>query len=334
VTIQEIALDLLQYAGVYGFTLPPNSDALPAEDETEVVRAITAMNAAMEILFRDGPVAIKYASRSVYLNPPTQITLNLTQGSPTATTTGFVAWMRGCSLQIAGDSMINRFQDAVYQSSIGSWAITLLRAYTGSSGGQLATVYADSALLDADVSAVQEPVEIPPDIRLRPSTSKSDFLTSLFFTHRYWPPRYMTQYVSFFTLWEKTFGVPQTYRVEQQLDSARVGGSLYISLNPIPTGAAMNLTFDVMRKPVIIDRSGLAEDGGNDPGLQLTQIPAEMVESYYMPIARWYYVSTHPSLKNRETRGTLKAHYDEALLRLRSGQALTPQVNPVHVRYL
>ena len=224
-TVQEVVLDLLRYANIYGFEL---GGANNGEDEGEIVGAVGAVNQSIQLLYRDGPQALKYAERSSYVNVPTPIALNLTQGQKTATKTGnFLAWMRGCSLLIDGDTMLNRIADASYVA-IGDpiSTFTLLRAYTGATGIHNATVYADSFLMDVDVAAVLEPVTIAPNNRLRPAQTKADFMAS-----HYWSCPISGRsccYVPFYTTWSKVVGVPQEFRVEQQDDSARVGGSMYL----------------------------------------------------------------------------------------------------------
>jgi hypothetical protein len=325
-TVQEVVLDSLAYANVFGFELG-GAD----EDEGEVVKAIAGVNQAIEIIYRDGPLSLKYDARSAYLNAPTAITLTFTQGAKTATMTGnFVPWMRGCSIMVDGDGVLNRIVDIVFAA--GTSTFTFLRAYTGVTGSHAGTVYADCVLLDSDVVNVIEPVTLAPNCRLRPAQSKADFTATRYWSG--WVGPNGQGYVPFFTTWEKIVGTPQEYRVEQRMDTANVGGSLYLGLNPMPTVAG-NVNFDVYRKPVLIDRDAdLDEDGGDDPAVPIKALPADMIESYLLPIARWKYVAAHPNVQNREVRGSLKSEYDEAILRLRTGESLNPQINMTRARYL
>lgn len=326
-TVQEVVLDLLSYANVYGFDLGGVD-----EDETEIVRAVAAVNHALQDIYRDGPQSLKYDSRSSFIHAPTSISLAFTQGGKTATMNAdFSAWMRGCSILVDGDSVLNRIIDITETS--GTSTFTLQRAYLGTTGTHAGLVYGDAFLMDADVVAVIEPVWLSPDnVRLRPAQTKTDFMHS---NYSWWTcprsGRYCC-YIPFYTTWEKVTGVPTTYRVEQRSDSAITGGgSIYLGLNPMPTVVG-NVSYDVYRKPVLISRDDLAEDGGDDPEVAIAAIPDDMVESVLLPIARWKYVASHPEAKIGEKNATLKTANDDAVNSLKSEGS--PQINASRARYL
>jgi hypothetical protein len=329
-TVQEIVLDLLSYANIYGFEL---GGSTTGEDEGEVVKAVAAVDHAVQTIYADGPQSLKYSARASYINAPTPITWTTTTGSKLVTVPGqFAPWMRGCSTLIAGEQLLNRIVDIVYDSVGDLSTYSLLRTITGAGGNQLATVYGDCYLLDPDVSAVLEPVTLASNWRLRPAQSKIDFLRTYYWSCPISGRRCC--YYPFYTVWEKVIGIPQDYRVEQRMDTANIGGSLYLSVNPMPLMAG-NINYDVHLKPVPIDReTDLAEDGGDDPGATIKSLPADMVESYLLPIARWKYVAAHPNIQNRETRGALKDEYEESTMRLKNGESLTPQLNAVRARYI
>lgn len=328
-TVQEVVLDFLAYANIFGFTL---GGADEGEDEAEIVRAVAAVNQSIQIIYRDGPLSLKYAERSSYVNPPAQLILATTQGAKLSTFPGnFSAWMRGCSIMIEGDVMLNRIEDITHDASGDVTTFTLLRAYTGASGAHTATVYGDSFLLDADVAAVLEPVTLAPNNRLRPAQSKTDFMASY-----YWSCPISGRwcgYVPWYTTWSKVTGTPQEFRVEQKADSGRVGGSLYLSLNPMPTVAG-TVNYDVYRTPILITRDDLEEEGGNDPEAVIEALTPDMIESYLLPIGRWKFVAAHPNVQNKETRSALKNEYDEAYMRLKSGSSLNPQQTTTRARYI
>jgi hypothetical protein len=331
-TVQEIVLDLLAYANIYGFSL---GGADNGEDESEIVRAVGAVNQSIQIIYRDGPESLKYGSRSAYINPTTNITLTTTQGQKTATMVGqFAEWMRGCSALIGGEQMLNRIVDITYNGNDApapTSTFTFLRALTGASGTPQATIYGDCFLMDADVAAVLEPVTLARTWRLRPAQSKVDFLSTYYWSCPISGRRCC--YYPFYTLWEKVTGVPQEFRVEALQDSARTGTSIYLSINPMPLAPA-NLTFEVYRKPILITRADLDEQGGDDPEAEVKALDPDMVESYLLPIARWKYVAAHPNVQNREVRGSLKTVYDEAYMRLKNGASLNPQQTLTRARYI
>lgn len=339
-TVQEVVLDLLGYAGVYGFKLEGSADN-SAEDETELVRAIAAVNQAIQLLYRYGPQSFKYSTRSSYINAPTQVTWTFTQGAKTATFVGTVPeWMRGCSIQVDGDTVLNRIVDKTVDPNAvpaPTTTVTLLRAYLGTTGSHTGTVYGDAYLVDSDVAAVLEPVSLAPNTRLWPAQTKGQFLSGNYS----WPVRWWKGaldgrhccYVPWYTTWEKTIGTPQTFRVEEKLDSAQTGGSIYLAVNPMPT-AIGNITYDVALRPTQITREDLAEDGADDPNVAFACISPDLLELYLLTIARWKYIAAHPALKNREGRQTLKSEYDEAYLNIRHGSTLSPQVKTTKAKYI
>lgn len=338
-TVQEVVLDLLAYAGVYGFKLEGSADNT-AEDEGELVRAIAAVNQTIQLLYRYGPQSFKYASRSSYINPVATITVTTTSGAKTASlgASNFPEWMRGCSIMIDGDTVLNRINDYSSDDNVHlTNTANLLRAYLGTSGSHTATVYADTYLVDSDVAAILEPVSLAPNTRLWPAQTKGQFLSGSY----NWPVRWWKGaldgrhccYVPWYTTWEKTIGAPQTFRVEEKIDGARTGGSIYLSVNPMPT-AAGNITYDVALRPTQITRNDLKEDGSDDPNVAFECISPDLLELYLLPIARWKYVAAHPALKNREGRQPLKAEYDEAYLNLRHGSTLSPSVKTTKAKYI
>jgi hypothetical protein len=90
-----------------------------------------------------------------------------------------------------------------------------------------------------------------------------------------------------------------------------------------------NFTFDVYRKPVLVSRADLDEQGGNDPAKEVQALEPDLIESYLLPFARWKYVAAHPNVQNREVRGSLKTEYDETFMRLKNGMSVTPQQTTV-----
>lgn len=321
-TKQEVVLDLLQYIGVFGFGAEgANSLNENSADEGDIVKAIAAVNSALQELYRDGPDSLRHDKQAQYFHAPTPITLTATKGTKAAVSTvAASAWMKGCSVIIAGDGDLNEIAD------INGTAITLLRAYTGTSNsGLLSTVYNDAAILDKGIVTVLEPVEITPNIRLIPAQSRNHFdhLAYMRQDYNFGVPRrgYYTSGTN------KQVGMPMLY-----LASELVGQQIVMRLNPMPP-SALNVTFHCDLAPdLIVREDDLDETGaeGSDPGELFTGVPDFMVESILLPIARGKFLS-HPALKNSAVAPVLKVEYDAAKLSLTTKPARS--VHTTRARY-
>lgn len=325
-THQKAVLNLLSYVGIYGFTEAQNVNEVEGEDDTDIDWAIGALNAGLQEFYRKGPKAIKHGNRSTYLNPPTDITLTIAAGVVT-TASQAPAWMIGCSVRIEGDETLNRI------TAISATGLTLFATYLGPDGAHTATVYADAIKLSSTVAAILDPVQVYGSHRLRPADGRSDF-EHLGGNGSY---RYIDDVLGYgagvnfpaFALSRKQTGAPQVYLVEQAMGSL---GSLYLNLNPMPTKAD-NLVYDVYLRPEKVERDvSIDEEGGDDPEIEFSSVPDDMIDSILLPIARWFFFQ-HPNLKNTEMRRAIDTGRQEALLSL-SNNTFNPKVAPVRVRYL
>lgn len=318
-TAQEMVLDLLQYIGVYGFQSPgANSLNESSSDEADVVKAVAAVNAALQEVYSDGPDSLRHRKRAQFFHQPTPITLTAGQGIVLATaTTTLPTWMKGCSILIAGDGDLNEI------TAIDGANLTLLRGYIGAgAAGILATVYSDAAVLDADIEALLEPVEITPNIKLRPAQSRTHFDHLAYSRQDYDVGGLRGNYTSGTN---KQIGIPTLYLAEDQIDQ-----QLVLRLNPMPP-SNLNVTFNCQLAPQVITRKDdIDEEGDTDPGTEFTSIPSFMVESILLPIARQKFF-THPALKNNEARGAVQAEYSAAKLSLTTKPRRS--VHAVRARY-
>jgi hypothetical protein len=300
-TGQEVVLDLLRYIGVTGFAAVDNDQRLnrPGIDDDDIRRAIGALNSALQVIQKYGPQTLKEGERAAYFGVPTPVAiLVIVTNGQSATLSGVVpAWMIGCSILIDGDADMNRISD------ISGSDISLVRGYRGPGGVVGATVYADCALLGADVKAVVEPVYgsqsvngIANNQRLLPAVSLDEF-----------------------TRWQRDqgmagrqIGIPSRYLVER-----RRSGEVFLRVTPMP-GSSFNATFQAKLLPERVDDTIIDDAGGPDPGYEFTSLSEDDVESVLLPIARWKFF-THPALKNSESRGAVKLEYDEVMVGVRSG---------------
>lgn len=104
-TRQQLVLDLLAYIGVSGFGVGGGGD--DPTDDNDLTKALIAVNAALQLIFDKGPGSIKTDQRSGVLNVPTAIVLNCASNG-CVFVSGQESWMEGCSVQIDGDSVMNR----------------------------------------------------------------------------------------------------------------------------------------------------------------------------------------------------------------------------------
>lgn len=323
-THQEVALDLLSYVGIYGFAPASSSEEVGGEDDTDINKAVSAINAAMQEFYRKGPKSIKEAHRSAYLNTPTQVSLIIDALGNVTSSVALPAWMIGCTVLLSGEDFLNRI------TGIAGTSVTLFTPPILTAGTYGGTVYADAIKLSPIVGVVLDPVEIPGSHRLRPCEGRRDFELLggngsdhyLFNLLGYGVGTFIPLAIS-----RKSTGTPQVYLVEQG-----TLGVLYLTLNPMPTKPT-HINYDAYLRPETIDRTqSLNETGGADPGLEFVSIPPDMVDSVLLPMARWHFFQ-HPSLKNTEMRPAINLGREEALKALQ-GHSFTPQGAAVHARYL
>jgi len=315
-TGQEVALDLLRYIGVIGFTAPQNDQALnrPGLDNDDTRRALAAINSALKTIQEFGPQDLKYGEKAAFYNDPLSMTITVTAsgGQSAVATTTPPAWMLGCSALVDGDTDINQIDDITGNN------ISLKRGYKGTNlSGLNMTVFADCVTLSDTIAGVLEPVAISPNLTIYPARDLDEFRR---IQRRWWFTDNMRPYsgglgYAIYEMPNPRPGIPALYYVER-----RRNGELFLRITPMPSQRA-NATFQAKLRAEQIDESILDLTGGNDPGYEFVSLHAEEVESILLPIARWRFF-THPALKNVETRAAVKSEYDETILRLRHGVTL------------
>jgi hypothetical protein len=315
-TGQEVVLDLLRYIGVTGFTAVANDQALnrPGLDDDDTRRALGAVNSALQTIQKHGPQSLKFGERAAFFRDPTTVAILVivTNGQSATLSTLAPSWIIGCSILIDGDADLNRISD------ISGSQISLLRGYRGPGGVVGAVVYADCALLGPDVGSVLEPVYgsqsvngIANNQRLRPAADLNEF----------------TRWQRQEGIASRQIGIASRYLVER-----RRSGELFLRVTPMP-GASFNATFQAKLRPERVDEGILDTTGVADPGYEFTSVNEDDVESVLLPIARWRFF-THPALKNAESRGSVKAEYDEVMISVRNGSAFEVEVKSEPAHYI
>ncbi len=331
-TGQDVVLDLLRYVGVTGFSAIGNDQALnrPGLDNDDIRRAIESINSALQTIQRWGPQNMKFGYRSAFFYAPVQVTLlSINQADKTATLNADPPpWILGCSIRMAGDNDVNRID------TVNGRALGFLRGYTGvNSSNVLCTIYSDCSAISADVQSILEPVFRSRNRRMYPAQSLDEF-------YRHW--RHWWGWAGWWGMLASSDIVGDEdallsspiiqqerrfmYYVERQRP-----GTVLLRIAPRP-GNVLNVTFQAKLRAERVDASIINQSGG-DPNYQFTSLHADEVESILLPIARWRFFS-HPALKNKEARSTVKAEYDETMLMLKSGTTLESEVKDNSVSYI
>jgi hypothetical protein len=323
-TVQECVLDLLQFIGVTSFSSLSGANALNRSglDTRDTLKALAAVNAALQTIQKHGPESLKHGERAAFINAPTILSVNT--NATTAQSIHFNSppppWIMGCSILVPGDDDINRIVDITGND------ISLLRGYRGTTqNGLLATVFADCALLPQDVKAVEDPVAMTPNRVLSRARDLAEFMR---YTTHGWDRWHTWNWLTPGLGPSKVIGVPALYIVER-----RPQGDLYLRLNPMPS-AAVNITYQAKLRPEHFGDDALALDGSTDPAAVFTSVTEDDQESVLLPLARWKFCSSHPAFKNAETRQSLKLEYDEAMRLLKNGMPMEVSSGPVRATYI
>lgn len=321
-TAQAVVLDLLQFIGVIGFIPVANEQALnqPGLDTADTNRALAAVNSALQTIQKWGPQDLKYARRSADFIAPATISLTVTNGSKTAVAASPpAARNKGCSALITGDTDLNRIMD------ISGTTVTLLRAYLGNSAaGVNATVYCDCVALTDDVQAVAKPVYGTNNIELIKARDIDDFERIRI---RSWC-NINNAYLGTLETITTAIGIPVRWITERQRN-----GTPFLRIAPMPP-LAFNATFQAKLRAERVTGTVLDLSGATDPGYFFNSIHDDEVESLLLPIARWRFVSAHPSVKNTETAQRLAAEYKEVMDGLKSGTTFEAAVPDDHASYI
>ena len=320
-TPRSIALRLLKASGIVSTDPSHETNALLTRGivDGDMEEVLITINAALQEICAEGPSALTEKSVAEVLRPPASITVSVEQYSKAVTvTSGWVSWMQGCTVRIAGDTQDNRF---LRQHDIGA-TTSLMSPYMGTTGIVSATVYGDALPLPNYYLNILGPIELP-DRCLHLAADPAAF--------RHGSDFYRSGYVveeSYSTFQTKAVGTPVLALVDADYDATRESLPYYLRVNPMPD-RAYPITFRVKLTPLAFTMDDIESgDYETDPD---SIIPQDWNESVLLPIAlqRW---QAHPSCVLGPTqREEIARQYTQAINFL---QSLRPRTGSVTATYI
>lgn len=285
-TITALATQLLTDFSPEERSIP---DASPYIGRNTAIES--AMNAALQELFGEGSPWIRYDEIGVIINAPTAVTIAVTNGSTSATITGWAAWMAGCTIQITGSDIDNQIRNA-------SASATLKYPYNGTTGTKTATVYHNSIVVPDTVMRVLDPVRfnrfhisaLPnPDISFIPRLDQ-DFGYDQRYQNLPDPARV-----------NDSLGTPIGYHVTTWSPTAEDQPGTRIRIVPTPAAAGSLDYRAMLAPPEIIDISSTDK----------LPIPQQFVQSIFYPVARKH-LSGCPFFRSSSSADEITRAYQEA----------------------
>lgn len=315
-TVQEIALQLLAYIGVYSLDPTANTNEENQRGLQSVDRLIvlSSINGAMQEIF-ETLVALSEKRIGITIFSPAGLTFSATKYSRVISSpAGWQSWMQGCTLQGA-DAVDNEFESAT----------SLIRPHLGATGTVNATVYCDALLLPSNVKNVMEPVDIPNVGPLRVASSQDDFRFYSMFNRSGNRPMIIGETAYLTT--NKTVGRPAVYMVEPVANASLQNLTVYLRLNPMPN--LNDASFAMLRvrtkPPAFID----SDIGNSTDPAPTTPIPVDWHESILLPFALKRFMR-HPSFENQSAQEIMQ-QYIEAKLLLASFKPQLAQPDAVYI---
>jgi hypothetical protein len=292
---------------------------------TEAV--LEAINGAMQEIHSIGPFWFARVSRGYTIEEPVDLTgITINEGDTTFALTvanGYAAWMKGCTIRLAGEQMDNEILD---------WAsdvLTLVNPYTGSDTvAETATVWCDAIDLESDVIEVARPVQLVDIRELSPVPGLSSIRSHSTYNYLhtwgdygYFPNQSTTRY-------RKESGLPYVYYIDGFYDSDAVPiqrvrvapmpnekNALRLRLKLAPPSFAGT---DIWANYPTAEASTPA-----DPGT-LIPAPNNFIESLVLPVAKMR-MTASPFFRNKDAIPEIKRQYEAALLLMRKN---SPQADP------
>lgn len=263
---QWVALRLLAYLGVTSLADPPPANDASASGAVYVTPGLLddmagILTAALQQIALDGPAVLSEVSTGAALFPPTSITLNVVQGNAaTQLASGFLSWMVGCTVAIAGDGFQNEFVNGTGR---------LRRPYLGPTAqGVTATVYGNAVRLPISTRNVLAPVIVGGHGELAPATTREDFdRVSGAGQHCGWG--------------NLRQGHPHCYFVGTEYDETLSYLTRTLRIAPSPL-EPLPLSFRAKVDPLTITVDDLGDDD-NDPAVMFPGVAGQYTESILLP---------------------------------------------------
>jgi len=256
-----------------------------------------AINGAFQRLFAGQGPWVRKDSRAALIYAPTAVTIAVTNGSTSATVTGWQNWMAGCLIVIAGDEAENRIKND-------SASAILKIPYGGTTGTKTATVWCDAVTIGADVLEVHEPVTFRSGkLTPLPSTGTPASLVTL---NDYGTPSY-TNFAESDRGLVASAGMPHFFSVDTWTKDAATPSGQRISLSPVPDRAGALEYETTLQPPAYSDLSLTTE----------MPVPLNMVDSVFLPIATMMLFDS-PFFRGVAVPDAITAKYQEALTTIKS----------------
>ena len=262
-----------------------------------VARIVNDINAAIQDVHNIARHLFKQRFSTSVLGP-VQIPISLTSGSPVFSSSGYLSWMQGCTVKIAGET------DNAFAS-----ATTLRRPYLGPTINAYATVFQDSILLDPTIGQLDAmgffiayaDFIYPIPIKVRLAGNRSEFDRFYLWNHR--------------------------FHQHALVESFPEGGELVLrmALYPLPQGPS-TLNYTGFLKPTKITAANLTTE---DTTTLLT--PDDWDESILRPffLKRW---SCSPWFRDADVRKDLLDQYQMAVEILKAKAPVRPRLTLIPFR--
>lgn len=293
-TIVECATNLLFHFSPEERSIP-DSVTYPGRNAA----VLEAMNGALQECFGESSPWVRWEERGAILKSPKEVTIAVTNGSKTATITGWESWMAGCSIVIAGHDLDNQIRN-------NSASAKLKYPYDGTTGTVSAMVYQDCIALDTDVLAVYGPLR-GNRFTIHPRAEGAYSNRNI---HDYGVHLDILQVDPVVPRVASAAGQPVTYMVETWSDSDTASPVIRLRLFPANQTVGA-IDYRCMLKPPVL--SSLSSTN-------TLPIPFGFVQSIFMPIARKRLMAS-PFWRDQSGAEEIGRGHQEALDLLKS---LTP----------
>lgn len=294
-TINDCGLLLLAHFPFEERTIPDDA-AYPGRNAA----VVAAMYAALEECYSRESPWIREDDVGDILRPAASVTISVTENSRSAEiTTGWAAWMAGCTIVIAGHDIDNQIRSDAAEC-------TLKFPYGGTSGSVSATVYQDCLTLDAGVLLPVPPIRV--DGRPIPSLMSGSAISN--------------------PLHAQDFGMHQQIEAYDNIDPRRASDLVgfvrgcsvesYASAGTMVPANRLRLHGTVSATSTISFKAKLKPPVITDlASTDIPPIPHEFVASIFLPIARQKLVAS-PFFRDQAGKEEIASAYKEARTTLAS----------------
>lgn len=328
--LRDVAARLLALSGVTSFT-PDNSGSakLKRGVVTGDLDALgVCITAGMQEILDVGPASLSERDDGALLQAPTVVTAAVTNGSAVVTLTGYVSWMAGCTIRIAGDAYDNELLSATL----------LARPCMAPTGSASATVYGDVIQLASTIKNVLQPVSIPSFPALYPCGSREEFdQFPLGNARQGFRARTTFSSANGYgsgdsgsggMIWQqRQVGIPRAYFVESRYDSSLAYVPIYLRLSPMPAGQTP-IRYRVKLKAPIFTGAQIDDGSGNNPGN--VSIPQDMIEMGLVSFASQRWMSQPSVVLSDRQAAEISRQYQAALQALRGMRPMIATTTAVY----